>query len=122
MQEQSLSAACGSRLGSAVLVCLLQPDAADVQRIVQAVLGGLTCHAGLTGLGLIGREQLQMDLVCHIHTAHGLGGLDLQIKHIRVGHAAVIQLIVLADEGLAFISQLRSKWHRESLPIILDSL
>ena len=62
MQEQSLSAACGSRLGSAVLVCLLQPDAADVQRIVQAVLGGLTCHAGLTGLGLIGREQLQMDL------------------------------------------------------------
>ena len=69
MQEQPLSAACGSRLGSAVLVCLLQPDAADVQRIVQAVLGGLTCHAGLTGLGLLGREQLQMDLVCHIHTA-----------------------------------------------------
>ena len=50
--------------------------------------------------------------------AHRGGGQDLQIQHIGIGHAAVIQLVVLADEGLAFISQFRCICHRESLPIV----
>ena len=94
----------------------------NVQSVVQADLGGLTHHALLRSLGGVGREQHQVDLVCNLLIAHRLGGRDLQIEHIWVGHIAVVQLIVLADEGLAFISQFWSKCHRESLPINSSSV
>ena len=67
---------------------------------------------------VVGGEHLQVDLIGHLDPAYGLGAQDLHTQHIRVGHTAVIQLVVLADEGLAFISQFRCKWHRESLPIV----
>ena len=63
-----------------------------------------------------------MDLVCNLLVTHRLGGRDLQIEHIWVGHIAVVQLIVLADDGLAFISQFWSECHRESLPINSSSV
>ena len=103
---------------SAGLVCLLQPDAANVQCVVQAILGGLAEHAGLRGQAVVGGKDLNVYLIGHIHAAHGFGAQDLHPQHIGVGHTAVIQLVVLTDEGLAFISQFRCKWHRESLPIV----
>ena len=103
---------------SAALVCFLVPDAADVQRVVQAVLGGLAEYAGFGGEAVVGGEHLDVDLIGHLHPAHGLGAQNLHTQYIRVGHTAVIQLVVLADEGLAFISQFGCKWHRESLPIV----
>ena len=93
-------------------------DAANVQRIVQAVLGGLARYALLRCLGSIRRKQHQVYLVGYLLLAHRGGGQNLQIQHIGIGHAAVIQLVVLADEGLAFISQFRCICHRESLPVV----
>ena len=82
------------------------------------MLGSLPCHTLLRSLGGVGGEQHQMHLIGHLLVPDGGRGQDLEIKHIRVGHAAVIQLVVLADEGLAFVSQFRSKCHRESLPVV----
>ena len=89
--------------GSVVLVCFLQPDAANIQCVVQTVLGGLAGNTSFRRLGLVGGEKLQMNLIGYLHIAALFCGKDLQVKHIRVGHTAVIQLVVLADEGLAFM-------------------
>ena len=99
----------GSRLLSGARCC---------RCVVQAVLGGLAEYAGFGGEAVVGGEHLDVDLIGHLHPAHGLGAQDLHTQYIRVGHTAVIQLVVLADEGLAFISQFGCKWHRESLPIV----
>ena len=39
---------------SLCLVCLFQPDAANIQCIVQTMLGGLACHTLLRSFGGIG--------------------------------------------------------------------